>query len=679
MDKVDAYFQKRNIDASFNTLGGSEKLVALYAKETRPIVINSQTKRSHEVKHACYNNYYNIEARTKYTGFEKVEELDRKTRHLMSQKVSGLLGTPVEKLDTWTNVTGDYLAELKIKLSSFKDPLLYLSGGIDSEFVALAMLDAGIKFTPVIFRWINDQDQVFNIHDILYALDFCDKHNLQPLIRQVNIEKLWTNDEFINMAVETNINSPHINTYVYMIEMMASEFPNSTHVMGGEVRYAIYDEEGQDTPVTILHSAKLSNPGFSADYLHLYNATYNNTSAPGSAQGYFTTNLVLNWAGFGSTGTWSFYTQTQSTNPTLTRISGAAATTSGTWYNGSATPSADSIRWRSRVSTDGGSTWGSWGSYITINVGDNSMGLTNSPPTGKQTSSLQNRTFEIEVQTLVSGTPNGTVTWTINLRCQYVYTPTSFTYSSAGAFNLPSGATGYSDMISVGGIGGGAAGGGARRTSGPANTQVGASGGGGGAGAYDDLKEVAYLTGNGVIGAGGAGVAGANGGNGSATTLSGTAPGGPYSINLPGGTGGLTNSPDSNVGGGGGTSSYPRSGGTGAAGVYTYSSWSGGGAGWGPDGQNNSNGSFYGLGGSQFPGTDLPMNGTNFAVPACGAGGSGNGGNSATNTTVDGGTALTIGGGGRGSYLSTLTNGSGVASATAIGGAGNAGHIWAYY
>lgn len=97
------------------------------------------------------------------------------------------------KLRPVSRTPNDWKTELELAAKEylkFKKPLyIAMSGGIDSEVAAISFLNAGVPFTPLILKYQID-DVVYNEHDIKYAVSFCKKHNLKPLVHPVNPEEL---------------------------------------------------------------------------------------------------------------------------------------------------------------------------------------------------------------------------------------------------------------------------------------------------------------------------------------------------------------------------------------------------------------------------------------------------------------------------------------------------------
>jgi len=189
--------------------------------------VREYDKSSNHYKFNVYKQDYDIEFRHKYTGFEKLEELDKDVR----KKLTEYLGSD-ELLDYYT-LTDDELGsddttfrdELKANASNYTDTynLVYMSGGIDSEITALAFVDADIEFVPVIFKWTDKAGIVLNDYDTKYAFLFCEHHNLVPLVREFDVESFWESNEVFDYADKYKYSSPQILTYYKMIDVMDKE------------------------------------------------------------------------------------------------------------------------------------------------------------------------------------------------------------------------------------------------------------------------------------------------------------------------------------------------------------------------------------------------------------------------------------------------------------------------
>lgn len=73
--------------------------------------------------------------------------------------------------------------------------ILY-SGGIDSEYALSVFLHLKMDVTPVIIN-LNPN---YNNFDTVYAIDFCNKHNLKPLIINLDFNKFVKSGKFLEVS-----------------------------------------------------------------------------------------------------------------------------------------------------------------------------------------------------------------------------------------------------------------------------------------------------------------------------------------------------------------------------------------------------------------------------------------------------------------------------------------------
>jgi hypothetical protein len=236
---IDKYFAKKGINVRFNTLGYNETLVRSYLKDFQTEVNDAYRKKSEDVKHACYNKLYPVKARPKFTGFETLKRQDKDFRKNINMFVKAPQFSPLMTVEHIDNETWEisYKDALKESIKDIENPIVYLSGGLDSEIVANAFVDLGKSFIPLIYYYVDETGNLLNKHDIGYAYAFCRKHGLFPIIKQINVPKLWETKEFKELAIDLQIVSPHLVTYAYMINLTNQEYPNHTHIFGGEVRF----------------------------------------------------------------------------------------------------------------------------------------------------------------------------------------------------------------------------------------------------------------------------------------------------------------------------------------------------------------------------------------------------------------------------------------------------------
>ena len=101
-DKIIEYFANRQINVKYNTLGGTKELVTAYVFDYENIVKESKTEKSEHSKHRIYESMYEIEPRTKLTGFEKLQKVDRDFRTKAKTFVKSVQSYTTMAVDTET-------------------------------------------------------------------------------------------------------------------------------------------------------------------------------------------------------------------------------------------------------------------------------------------------------------------------------------------------------------------------------------------------------------------------------------------------------------------------------------------------------------------------------------------------------------------------------------------------
>lgn len=312
MNRFDELFSLKNITTYSNTLGINEDVRKAYVGFTRKILKEHNVKKSQHAKLQCYQTIFSkIESRKKFTGFEKFVDLEFKTRIKLLSMVSSNVDTSAAYDDNHKNIntSQEYLNLLVSEIKKEKkEKLLYFSGGLDSELLAYIFLNNDINFTPVIFQFLDKNNEITNLEEISYAFNFCKKFCLTPKIENLYIEDFWTSDEFITIAKEFNIPSPHVITHAKMVFIMDSQFPNVAHYFGGEVRYIMDIPRNEETKLDLVFSEKLTKetmwffPGSGTNY---FDTGYDNSVATGSVTSllwYGWTNLSVAIVGGGGAG-----------------------------------------------------------------------------------------------------------------------------------------------------------------------------------------------------------------------------------------------------------------------------------------------------------------------------------------------------------------------------------------
>lgn len=223
----------------------SQDLIYAYVAAAAPL---AGDKSSNHVKFDVYSKAFDMEFRKKYTGFEKLHALDIEARNKLKQfilsnptdfELGGVLPTDhfvskkYLKFLKNKNLTNSdieqkinvYRQELIEKAEKFRGQpnVIYLSGGADSELVARSFVEAGVEFVPVIFDYVNDNDEILNSFDTEWADKFCDRFNLVAVRRSFNVERFWKSDELLEVARSYKEDSPQLCVYHKMIDLVHAE------------------------------------------------------------------------------------------------------------------------------------------------------------------------------------------------------------------------------------------------------------------------------------------------------------------------------------------------------------------------------------------------------------------------------------------------------------------------
>ena len=223
----------------------SQDLIYAYVAAAEPLVGD---KSSNHIKFDVYSKAFDMEFRKKYTGFEKLHALDIEARNkikkfihnnptdfepdgsppdeqVVSKKYLKFLKNKNLSNNTIEQRVNVYRQELIEKAKKFKGQpnVIYLSGGADSELVARSFVEAGVDFVPVIFDYVNDNDEILNSFDTEWADKFCDRFDLVPVRRSFNVERFWKSDQLLEVAKSYREDSPQLCVYHKMVDLVHAE------------------------------------------------------------------------------------------------------------------------------------------------------------------------------------------------------------------------------------------------------------------------------------------------------------------------------------------------------------------------------------------------------------------------------------------------------------------------
>lgn len=134
-----------------------------------------------------------------------------------------------------------------------KPKFLAMSGGIDSEVMALSFIEAGVEFTPFILKY-SVADEIINSYDISLALEFCKKYRLDPLVYEIDP------NVFLDMAYDKEYfdydEVVDIYQFVQIYIINAIEKLNGMVVLGSGIQMWRYPK---DTLLLRIFSAYLNS------------------------------------------------------------------------------------------------------------------------------------------------------------------------------------------------------------------------------------------------------------------------------------------------------------------------------------------------------------------------------------------------------------------------------------
>lgn len=98
-------------------------------------------------------------------------------------------------------------------------PVVMMSGGIDSELVARSLQLADIQFNAVIGRLmtkIGHEKIIFNLSDTFYAEDWCYRNNIEIIFCDIDVFK--ENEKICEYAMSANCFSPQYGCHMYIMK-----------------------------------------------------------------------------------------------------------------------------------------------------------------------------------------------------------------------------------------------------------------------------------------------------------------------------------------------------------------------------------------------------------------------------------------------------------------------------
>lgn len=104
--------------------------------------------------------------------------------------------------------------------SNLRPLIIPLSGGVDSECVAISCILGGVPFTPVIMKFAHK----FNEFDIKWAFRFCAANNLKPIVLDLDLQSFYESGQHLSYAQKYGCRSPQLATHLWMMDQVDGQF-----------------------------------------------------------------------------------------------------------------------------------------------------------------------------------------------------------------------------------------------------------------------------------------------------------------------------------------------------------------------------------------------------------------------------------------------------------------------
>lgn len=143
----------------------------------------------------------------------------------------------------------EFILNAKIISESIKNPTLCLSGGMDSEVMAMAFLAAQINFEATIIRFNLNLNQ----HDIQHAVDFCEDNKIKYNFYEMDIVDFFENQKYEAIVEKYKCPSAELASQMYAY----SQMPDNVIVAGEAFRAFAGLDKVEFRPISQLESATI--------------------------------------------------------------------------------------------------------------------------------------------------------------------------------------------------------------------------------------------------------------------------------------------------------------------------------------------------------------------------------------------------------------------------------------
>jgi hypothetical protein len=130
--------------------------------------------------------------------------------------------------------------------------VLLFSGGLDSQYVLNIFKGLKFNFTTVIIRLRSHSGEIYNEHDIKYAIDYCEGNSISPIYFDLNFDQFVHSGKILEIAESVNCAS-----YVLPATMHVASQIDGFTVLGNDPPYLRLNKETntwQLEELEIIHS-----------------------------------------------------------------------------------------------------------------------------------------------------------------------------------------------------------------------------------------------------------------------------------------------------------------------------------------------------------------------------------------------------------------------------------------
>lgn len=149
-----------------------------------------------------YNDWLDISGMIKANGKDHIVNLDPNFFQTLKFDDTSLKEYRIESATSCSEMLGN-------------KPALCFSGGVDSQAMLLAWIEAKLSFDTYILRFNNQ----LNIQDYDHAINFCTMNNMPYKVIDFDILKFLSRDNY-NLGIKYKSGSPHFNVHYKLVELL---------------------------------------------------------------------------------------------------------------------------------------------------------------------------------------------------------------------------------------------------------------------------------------------------------------------------------------------------------------------------------------------------------------------------------------------------------------------------